>query len=106
MSSVEKPGAARLVALICTAQVLLAIIAVGMAFTGVGGPIYLTTALVLNALFLAGAVSIWRRDEEVSEADGYKREKAFFALSLLYLFLHFGAILAEALLAPYGMGGW
>ncbi|MGX9350854.1 heme o synthase [Shimia sp. W99] len=86
--------------------ILLSIIAVGMAFTGVGGPIYLVTSLVLNALFLAGAVAIWRRDETVAERDGYKREKAFFGLSLLYLFLHFGAILAEAALAPYGWGGW
>ncbi len=85
---------------------LLAVVAVGMAFTGVGGPIYLTTALVLNSLFIAGAISIWRRDEEVAEADGYKREKSFFGLSLLYLFLHFGAILMEATLAPYGLGGW
>lgn len=85
---------------------LLAIVAVGMAFTGVGGPIYLTVALILNALFVAGAVSIWRRDEEVAEADNYKREKSFFGLSLLYLFLHFGAILIEATLAPYGLGGW
>ena len=85
---------------------LLAVVAVGMAFTGVGGPIYLTTALVLNGLFIAGAISIWRRDEEIAEADGYKREKSFFGLSLLYLFLHFGAILVEATLAPYGLGGW
>ena len=85
---------------------LLAIVAVGMAFTGVGGPIYLTVALVLNGLFIAGAISIWRRNEEVAEADNYKREKSFFGLSLLYLFLHFGAILAEATLAPYGLGGW
>ncbi|WP_197916062.1 heme o synthase [Thiosulfatihalobacter marinus] len=86
--------------------ILLAIIAVGMAFTGVGGPIYLVTAVVLNTLFLAGAVAIWRRDEAQAEADKYKREKAFFGLSLLYLFLHFGAILAEAALQPYGFGGW
>ena len=85
---------------------LLAIVAVGMAFTGVGGPIYLTVALVLNGLFIAGAISIWRRNEEVAEADNYRREKSFFGLSLLYLFLHFGAILAEATLAPYGLGGW
>ncbi|MEQ9693764.1 heme o synthase [Shimia sp. SDUM112013] len=85
---------------------LLAAVAIGMAFTGVGGPIYLTVALILNALFVAGAISIWRRDEEVSEADGYKREKSFFALSLMYLFLHYGAILAEATLARYGLGGW
>ena len=86
--------------------ILLAFVAVGMAFTGVGGPIYLVTAVVLNTLFLAGAVAIWRRDEAQAEADKYKREKAFFGLSLLYLFLHFGAILAEAALQPYGFGGW
>jgi len=86
--------------------ILLAMVAVGMAFTGVGGPIYLTVALVLNGLFLAGAISLWRRDEAKAEADKYKREKSFFGLSLLYLFLHFGAILAETTLAPYGLGGW
>ncbi len=86
--------------------ILLAIVAIGMAFTDIGGPIYLTVALVLNGLFLAGAISIWRRDEAGAEADKYKREKSFFGLSLLYLFLHFGAILAEATLAPYGLGGW
>ncbi|WP_372885343.1 heme o synthase [Shimia sp.] len=85
---------------------LLAIVAIGMAFTGVGGPIYLCVALVLNGLFLAGAIAIWRRDEAAAEADNYKREKSFFGLSLLYLFLHFGAILAEATLAPFGLGGW
>lgn len=85
---------------------LLSVVAVGMAFTGVGGPIYLTTALVLNGLFIAGAIAIWRRDENTAEADGYRREKSFFGLSLLYLFVHFGAILVEATLAPYGLGGW
>ena len=44
--------------------------------------------------------------EPTSEADGYKVEKRYFAFSLLYLFLHFGAILAEAALRPWGLGGW
>jgi len=86
--------------------VVLAAFAVATAFTGVGGPIYLAVALVLNALFLKGAVQIWRRDEDICEDDNFKVERAFFKLSLLYLFLHFGAILAEALLKPYGLGGW
>jgi len=86
--------------------VLLAVLAVGTAFTSIGGPIYLTAAVILNALFLKGAWQIWRRDEEASEADNFAVEKRFFKLSLLYLFLHFGAILAEAVLAPYGLGGW
>lgn len=86
--------------------VILAAFAIGAAFTGLGGPIYLATALVLNGLFLKGAIDIWKRDEVQAEADAYRVEKSFFKLSLLYLFLHFGAIAAEALLAPYGLGGW
>ena len=86
--------------------ILLAAIAIGMAFTSVGGMIYLVTALVLNAMFLVGAVRIWRRSDAACEADEHKVEKRFFGLSLLYLFLHFGAILAEVALAPYGLGGW
>ena len=86
--------------------VVLAILAVGTAFTAIGGPFYLSVAIVLNILFLRGAVQIWRRDEEMSEADNFAVERAFFRLSLWYLFVHFGAILAEAALAPWGLGGW
>ncbi len=85
---------------------LLAALAIGTAFSGVGGPLYLAVALVLNGLFLWGAWKISRRDETDSEADDFKVERSFFKLSLLYLFLHFGAILAESLLKPYGLGGW
>ena len=86
--------------------VLLAAVAIGMGFTSVGGPIYLLTAVVMNAGFLWGAFAIWRRDDEASSADDHKRERSFFRFSLMYLFLHFGAILAEVALAPYGLGGW
>jgi protoheme IX farnesyltransferase len=55
---------------------------------------------------LKDAIHIWRRDEQASEADNFKVERAFFKFSLLYLFAHFLAILAEALLVPYGLGGW
>jgi protoheme IX farnesyltransferase len=48
-----------------------------------------------------------RRDTAAAEADGYAREKALFRLSLLYLFLHFGALLADATLRTFGLwGGW
>ena len=33
-------------------------------------------------------------------------EVRFFKLSLLYLFAHFGAILVEAGLSRFGLGGW
>lgn len=86
--------------------VLLAILAVGASFTAIGGPIYLAVALVLNALFLRDAYAIWRRDEEMAEADGYRVERKAFKLSLYYLFGHFTAILLEAALAGFGLGGW
>ncbi len=86
--------------------VLLAPVAVGAAFTGIGGPIYLAASVLLNGWFLWGAWRIWHRDEAVAEADSYKVEKSVFRFSLYYLFVHFGAILAEAALRPYGYGGW
>ena len=86
--------------------VVLAVMAVGAAFTGIGGPIYLAVALVFNAAFLRDAVAIWRRDEDIAEADNYRVEKHAFRLSLWYLFAHFSAILAEATLGRFGMGGF
>ena len=46
------------------------------------------------------------RDEDDAEADNYLVERKFFRLSLYYLFAHFGAILLEAALKPWGLGGW
>ncbi|MEY4871250.1 MAG: hypothetical protein RLZZ563_580 [Pseudomonadota bacterium] len=86
--------------------ILLVPVAVGAAFTSIGGPIYLAAAVLLNAWFLIGAWRIWRRDEAVAEADSYAVEKSVFRFSLYYLFLHFGAFLAEAALRPFGLGGW
>ena len=77
--------------------VLLAPVALGLAFTEVAGPVYLAAAIVLNAIFLKGAWDIWRRDEAVAEADNYAVEKKVFKFSLLYLFLHFGALLVDAI---------
>jgi protoheme IX farnesyltransferase len=86
--------------------ILLAPVAIGAAFTSIGGPIYLAAAVVLNAWFLIGAWRIWKRTEAQAEADNYATEKSVFRFSLYYLFLHFGAFLAEAALRPYGIGGW
>ena len=84
----------------------LVLLAVGTGFTAIGGPLYLSAAVILNALFLKGAYDIWRRDEAQAEADEYRVEKKFFRLSLWYLFAHFGMILIEAMLRPFGLGGW
>ncbi|WP_347311049.1 heme o synthase [Defluviimonas sp. SAOS-178_SWC] len=85
---------------------LLAPMALALALTSIGGPVTLVTAVVLNLMFIRGAIRIVRRDEGQAEADGYKAEKAFFRFSLAYLFLHFGALLVETSLAPFGLGGW
>ncbi len=86
--------------------VLLAPIALGIGFTSIGGPVYLAAAVVLNILFLKGAWTIWRRDEAAAEADEYGVEKRYFRFSLLYLFLHFSALLAQAGLAALNLGAW
>ncbi|MDZ7907282.1 MAG: heme o synthase [Gemmobacter sp.] len=86
--------------------VALVPVAIGAGFTAIGGPVYLAVSAVLNLGFLWGAWRIWQRDETQAEADGYATEKSVFKFSLLYLFLHFGAFLAEAALKPWGLGGW
>ncbi|MEY3003613.1 MAG: hypothetical protein RLZZ491_789 [Pseudomonadota bacterium] len=78
-------------------------VALGLALTPIAGPVYLAGALVLNALFLKGAWDIWRRDETIAEADGYRVEKRVFRFSLYYLFLHFGALLVDAGLRSWGI---
>jgi heme o synthase len=86
--------------------ILLVPVALAAGFTSIGGPVYLAASIVLNLGFLLGAWRIWRRDEVMAQADGYAVEKKVFRFSLLYLFLHFGAFLAQAVLRHYGLGGW
>jgi protoheme IX farnesyltransferase len=86
--------------------VLLVPVAVGIGFTAIGGPAYLAVSVMLNAMFLAGAWRIWRRDEAQAEADGYAVEKSVFRFSLYYLFALFGMLLVEHVLRNFGIGGW
>jgi protoheme IX farnesyltransferase len=85
---------------------LLAPVAIALALSSIGGPVTLAAAVILNALFIRGGWQILKRDEAVAEADKYHAEKAFFRFSLAYLFLHFGALLADKSVSTYGMGGW
>lgn len=86
-------------------SLLLAPVAVGLGLTSVGGPVYLAAAIVLNAIFLRHAHAVWRRDEAAAEADAYAAEKRLFRFSLSYLFLHFGALLADGMLRLTGLWG-
>ena len=88
-------------------SVALAALALALAASAIGGPVTLAAALALNALFLRSAWAVARRDTEAAEADGYAAEKRLFRQSLTYLFLHFGALLADAALRAAGIwGGW
>ena len=85
---------------------LLAPVAVALALTSVGGPVYLVTALAMNVWFVKGSYDIWRRDETQAEADNYLTEKKVFKFSLLYLFGHFGALVVDAVFRNAGFGAW
>ena len=74
----------------------LVAVSLGLAFTSIGGPVYLAVALALNVQFLSGAVAVWRRSDADSAADAHLAERKLFKASLWYLFLHFGALLVEA----------
>lgn len=80
---------------------VLAAFALWLGFTAIGGPIYMAVAAVLNALFIHGGWVIARRSEAAAVADGYRAEKSFFRLSLVYLFAHFAALLVQSV-----AGGW
>ncbi|MBB5722488.1 protoheme IX farnesyltransferase [Loktanella ponticola] len=77
---------------------LLVPVAIGLGFTSIGGPVYLTVAVLMNAWFFKGAYDIWKRDDAAADADNYAVEKSVFKVSLYYLFAHFVALLIEAAL--------
>ncbi|RMD49221.1 MAG: protoheme IX farnesyltransferase, partial [Alphaproteobacteria bacterium] len=88
--------------------VLLVPVSLALAFSSVGGPVTAAAAVLLDLAFLRGAWRIARRDDAQSAADHHAAERAFFKLSLLYLFLHFAALLADSALAGLGLApaGW
>jgi len=73
-------------------------VSLAVAFTSIGGALYLAVALALNLWFLALAARVSRRQEAAAEADRYATERQLFKVSLIYLFFHFVAILAEGVL--------
>ncbi|MEL6678100.1 MAG: heme o synthase [Pseudomonadota bacterium] len=84
--------------------VALAPVALALAFTQVGGPIYLVVALAFNARFLWGAWTLFRRDDAAAEADRFAKETLVFLQSITYLFAHFLALAADAVLRKLGLG--
>jgi protoheme IX farnesyltransferase len=88
---------------------LLALTAGALLATPIAGWVYLVAFIVMNALFIIGAVKIWRRDDVASKADDFKAERSFFKLSLAYLFAHFTALMLDGMLSGFfgsmGIGG-
>lgn len=60
---------------------------------GLTGPIYGVTAALGSALFLVLAVAVWRN--RATEPAAMKPEKQLFAYSIVYLFVLFGAVVAD-----------
>ncbi|SLN32141.1 Protoheme IX farnesyltransferase [Aquimixticola soesokkakensis] len=83
----------------------LAPFALAILLTSIAGPVYAFVAVVMNLLFIKGAVQIYRRSEAQAEADKYAVERKFFRFSLFYLFLHFSALMIDALLRGYDLIG-
>jgi len=78
-------------------------VSLGLAFTSIGGPVYLALALALNFAFVKGSLGLWRRQEEVAIGEKFAAEKRFFRLSLLYLFGLFVGLLLESSLRHAGL---
>ena len=85
---------------------LLVPVAIGLAFTSIGGLIYLVTAVILNIRFVSGAWDLTKRDENVSKLDNNLKERKFFRQSLSYLFLHFLALAIQAIWVSFGLEAW
>jgi len=77
---------------------LLIPVALAPSFTIIGGLAYLAVSLVLNAVLLAGAWRLLKRQEADRDADNFRAEKQFFGFTIVYLFVHFCMLLVEATL--------
>ena len=82
---------------------ILALVALATGLTGLGGPVYWLSAIILTGWLMFGAVKIFQRDEVMAEADAYLVERKFFKATLWYLFILFVAFLADNTLAWVGL---
>lgn len=85
---------------------ILALVAFALIPSAIGGPVYAAVALWLNLSFITGGYRIMQRDQAEAIEDNFAAERRFFKASLLYLFLHFAAFLADASLRSFGLIDW
>lgn len=83
-------------------------VAMVLAFTPIGGPVYFAVAFVYNARFVWGAWAIWKRDEASAKSDKFKTELRVFLESIGYLFALFIALGIEIVLRALDLNwsGW
>jgi len=82
-------------------SILLLPLSVAPWFIGEAGAIYGISALVLSSIFLALTVPVGLRT--TGENDTMKPEKKLFAFSILYLFVLFGALVLDRVIAHAGL---
>ena len=82
---------------------LLIPVSLAPSFTQIGGSLYLAVALALNAVLLAGAWRLLKRQESDRDADNFRAEKRFFGFTIFYLFLHFVLLLVESTLRAFDL---
>ncbi|MDJ0642289.1 MAG: heme o synthase [Erythrobacter sp.] len=82
---------------------LLAPVAIAPWAIGATSWVYGSVAVVLSALFLALAVPVLR--EQRADSDPLKPEKTLFKFSIYYLFILFGALVVDRVLANQGLIG-
>lgn len=85
---------------------LLFPVAIGLAFTSIGGLIYLSISTVLNIKFVHGAWVLIKRDENIARSDNNLLERKYFRFSLSYLFIHFLALVIQSVWIRLGMEVW
>ena len=83
-------------------SVVMTPVVLALGLTSIGGPVYLIAAILLQARFLQLAWRCRRPEAEAAE-DGYGAERALFRFSLLFLFVLFTALLADAALRAWGL---
>ena len=81
--------------------VMLAPIALAPFFVGGAGMVYAVSSAALSALFIALAIPVGLRRAQLG--DPMKPEKRLFAYSILYLFILFGVLVLDRLLAQAGV---
>ncbi len=77
---------------------LLIPVALAPSFTQIGGGLYFSVSLLLNAVLLVGAWRLLKRQESDRDADNFRAEKQFFGFTIVYLFMHFVMLLVESTL--------